>query len=311
MRLSQDQQFIWVEKYRPNTLDEYLGNPILKDKMKQYLDEGQIPHLLFHSKSPGTGKSSMSKILVKNLNCDYSYINAASKSGIDDIRNKVTQFVSTKGFKPLKVMILDEAQRMSPDAQRAMLELMETHAGHARFIMTCNNPEKILEPLRSRCQIFHVEPPSKKEVAKHVAGILDKEEVSYEIDDFKILMKYYPDIREIIQIAHQFSTNGKLCIDENLIANNENRLQLLEILKNKKETNDDKLVMIRQFLADLGTGNDFTDYFDLLYDKVDEYAPNNVAISIVTLAEYQHKNVFVSNKELNFAACMVELLKVI
>ena len=180
-----------VEKYRPRTFETYLGNESLKESIEEYLETKQIPNMLFHSRSPGTGKTSLAKLLAKNIESDCLYINAADETGIDNIRNKVTNFASTLGFNSLKILILDECQRMSDAGQRALLNVMEAHCKHTRFILTCNDVERLIQPLVSRCQVFHIQPPSKSEVAKHVANILDNEGVEYEVSDFKILMKYY------------------------------------------------------------------------------------------------------------------------
>jgi len=301
------EQFIWVEKYRPKTFNEYVGSDKLKSKIQSFIDEGQIPHLIFHSRSPGTGKSTISKLITSHLDCDSLYINASTQNKIDVVRQKITTFASSLGFRPLKVMILDEAQRLTPDAQRGMLEIMETFAEHTRFILTANNVEKLIEPLRSRCQIFHVQPPEKSIVAKHVAGILDAENVKYEVSDFKVLMKYYPDIRKIIQEAQQNSSNGVLSISEEDVIASDAKLHMVEILKSSKSKKD-KLVSIRQLLADNGIA-EFTEYFNYLFDTVDEYSNGNSSAAILQLAEYQYKDSFVANKEINFAACVIEILK--
>lgn len=299
--------FIWVEKYRPQKLEEYLGNEKLKETFGKFIESGEIPHLLLHSHKPGTGKTTMAKMLVRSIPCDYLYINASDESGIETIRNKIKDFASTLGFNKLKILILDESDRLSFDAQGALRNTMETFSAHTRFILTCNYVEKIMEPIVSRCQSYHIQPPEKSVVAKHVAGILDKEEVTYKVEDFKVLMKYYPDIRRIIQTAQQHSVNGVLKITEKEVIESDAKIKLLEILKSSKSAKD-KLKECRQLLADNSVG-DYSEYFDYLYENVSEFAPNSISDTIVALAEYQYKEIFTPNKEINFSSCLITILK--
>lgn len=304
---TQNNQYIWAEKYRPNVLDDYLGNDEIKNSVSTYIQSGEIPHLLFHSRKPGTGKTTVAKMIINSIKCDYLYINASDESRIDDIRDKVKGFASSLGFHKLKILILDEADRMSPASQMALRNIMETFSNHSRFILTCNYVDKLIEPIISRCQVFHVKPPSKAEVAKHVASILDKENVKYAVEDFKVLMKYYPDIRRIIQTAQQNSISGTLSVSESEVYDSDAKIKLMGLLKSsisKKE----KLAEIRTLLMN-NSVSDYSEYFDYLFDNVTEYAGNNTSNVILTLAEYQYKDAFVANKEINFAACLIEILK--
>jgi DNA polymerase III delta prime subunit len=304
---TQNNQYIWAEKYRPNVLDDYLGNDEIKNSVSTYIESGEIPHLLFHSRAPGTGKTTVAKMIINSIKCDYLYINASDESRIDDMRDKVKGFASSLGFHKLKILILDEADRMSPASQMALRNIMETFSNHSRFILTCNYVDKLIEPIISRCQVFHVKPPSKAEVAKHVASILDKENVKYAVEDFKVLMKYYPDIRRIIQTAQQNSISGTLSVSESEVYDSDAKIKLMGLLKSsisKKE----KLAEIRTLLMN-NSVSDYSEYFDYLFDNVTEYAGNNTSNVILTLAEYQYKDAFVANKEINFAACLIEILK--
>ena len=165
---------LWVEKYRPTTLDTYIGNEHLKSKVKIYLESGDLPHLLFYGKA-GTGKTTLAKLLVKNIECDYMYINASDENNVDTVRTKVKNFASTIGFKDMKIIILDECDYITPNAQAALRNLMETFSKHCRFILTCNFVERIIDPIQSRCQSFQIIPPSRGEVAKHTHDILISE----------------------------------------------------------------------------------------------------------------------------------------
>ena len=162
---------LWVEKYRPNELDNYIGNDHLKSKVSVYLESGDIPHLLLFGRA-GTGKTTLAKLLINNIDCDYLYINASDENSVDVVREKVKNFASTLGFKDMKVIILDECDYITPNAQAALRNLMETFSKSTRFILTCNYVEKIIDPIQSRCQTFAITPPSKKDVAKRLNDIL-------------------------------------------------------------------------------------------------------------------------------------------
>lgn len=299
--------FIWVEKYRPNKLEDYLGNDHMKKTIQSFIDQKQIPHLLFHSHKPGTGKTTIAKLISNSIPCDKIYINASDENGIDAVRYKIKEFASTLGFNDLKILVLDEIDRATPAAQMALRNTMETFAYQTRFILTCNYVEKIIEPLISRCQVFNVHPPEKRIVAKHVSEILNKENVSYNVNDFKTLMKFYPDIRRIIQYAQQNSVSGSLNINTKQILESDGKIKLVEILKGNKSEKE-KLKDCRQLLSDSGT-RDFTEWYDYLYDNIDEFAPKSIAPTILSLSEYQYKDTFVVNKEMNFSACIIQILK--
>ena len=178
---------LWVEKHRPKTLDTYIGNEQLKSKVQVYLDSGDLPHLLLFGKA-GTGKTTLAKLLVNNIDCDYLYINASDENNVETVRSKVKNFASTMGFKDYKVIILDECDYITPNAQAALRNLMETFSKHCRFILTCNFVERIIDPIQSRCQSFQVIPPNKNDVAKHLHNILTQEGVSYDREDLGILV---------------------------------------------------------------------------------------------------------------------------
>jgi replication factor C small subunit len=270
---------LWVEKYRPNNLDTYIGNEHLKDKVSAYLESGDLPHLLLYGKA-GTGKTTLAKILVKNIECDYLYINASDENNVETVRTKVKNFASTMGFKDYKIIILDECDYVTPNAQAALRNLMETFSKHCRFILTCNFVERIIDPIQSRCQSFQIIPPSKKEVAKHTHDILLKENV----------------------------VRGKLKLDTTSIIQNDYKLKLLKILKTQDKKNGFK--EIRQLLLD-NKITDFADLFRLLYDEVDEWGKGYVAECILIIARYELSDGQVPDKEINAMAMLIELLGVI
>ena len=299
---------LWVQKYRPTTLDNYIGNEHLKDKVSVYLESGDLPHLLLYGKA-GTGKTTLAKLLVKNIECDYMYINASDENNVDTVRTKVKNFASTIGFKDMKIIILDECDYITPNAQAALRNLMETFSKHCRFILTCNYVERIIDPIQSRCQSVQIIPPSRAEVAKHTHDILISENVTHEMDDLKVLIDSgYPDIRRIINSSQRNVVKGKLKLDTNSILQNDYKLKLLKILKtqNKKTAFKD----IRQLLAD-NKITDFSDLFRLLYDDVDDWGKGHVAECILILARYELSDSQVVDKEINAMAMLIELLGVI
>jgi len=304
---------LWVEKYRPMTLDTYIGNEHLKSKVSRYLESGDLPHLLFYGRA-GTGKTTLAKLLVNNIECDHLYINASDENSVDTVRNKVRSFASTIGFKDMKVIILDECDYITPNAQAALRNLMETFSKHTRFILTCNYVERIVDPIQSRCQPFQIVPPSRKEVASHLYNILHEEEVDFQIDDVGTLVNGgYPDIRRIINFAQRQVVDGKLSIEQdNLVAIDLNInvfcSQLVNVLKTQNKK--DAFVTIRKMLAD-NKITDFADLFRLLYDEVDDYGKGHIAESILTIAKYQLSDAQVVDKEINSMAMLTELLGVI
>ena len=299
---------LWVEKYRPNTLDTYIGNEQLKDKVKHYLDSGDLPHLLLFGKA-GTGKTTLAKLLVNNIDCDYLYINASDENNVETVRSKVKNFASTMGFKDYKVIILDECDYITPNAQAALRNLMETFSKHCRFILTCNFVERIIDPIQSRCQSFQVIPPNKNDVAKHLHNILTQEGVGYEREDLGIIVNSgYPDIRRVINGAQRQSIGGRLSIDKQSIVENDYKMKLLEILKTQDKKNAFK--NIRQLMADSKV-TDFADLFRLLYDEVDGYGRGHVADCILIVGKYQLSDSQVVDKEINAMAMIIEILSVI
>ena len=299
---------LWVEKYRPYSLDTYIGNEHLKSKVTIYLQNNDLPHLLLYGKA-GTGKTTLAKILVKNIECDYLYINASDENSVDTVRNKVRHFASTVGFKDLKVIILDECDYITPNAQAALRNLMETFSKHCRFILTCNYVERIIDPIQSRCQLFQIIPPSKKEVAQKLHNILIGENVNSELEDIKILVDSgYPDIRRVINSAQRNVVRGELKLDTGSIIQNDYKLKLLEILKIQDKRNAFK--NIRQLIADSQI-TDYADLFRLLYDEVDSYGQGHIAECILVIAKYELSDSQVVDKEINAMAMLIELLGVI
>ena len=299
---------LWVEKYRPSTLDTYIGNEHLKSKVSMYLESGDLPHLLLYGRA-GTGKTTLAKLLVNNIECDCLYINASDENNVDTVRTKVKNFASTVGFKDMKVIILDECDYITPNAQAALRNLMETFSKHCRFILTCNYVERIIDPIQSRCQSFQIIPPSKTEVAKHLHSILIQENIIDKPEDIKVLVESgYPDIRRVINSAQRNVVKGKLKLDTSSIIQNDYKLKLLKILETQNKKN--AFNEIRQLLAD-NKITDYADLFRLLYDEVDSYGKGHLAECILIIARYELSDSQVVDKEINAMAMIIELLGVI
>jgi DNA polymerase III delta prime subunit len=300
---------LWVEKYRPRKLTEYVGNEHLKQKVSDYLQSGDVPHLLFFGKA-GTGKTTLAKLIVNSINCDYIIINASDENNVDTVRNKVKGFASTIGFKDMKIIILDEFDYMTPNAQAILRNLMETFSKHCRFILTCNYVEKVIDPIQSRCQTFQIVPPTKKDVAVQISQILGKEGVSFEPKDLvPIIDSSYPDIRKIINTCQLNSSKGKLKLDTTSVIDSDIKSKVVEILK----SNDDKKNKwknIRQAVADARI-QDFTELYSFLYEKVDDYGSGNTSNIILILSESQHKDALVVDKEITFMSCIIQIVGII
>ena len=299
---------LWVEKYRPTTLDTYIGNEHLKSKVSVYLESGDLPHLLLYGKA-GTGKTTLAKLLVNNIECDYMYINASDENSVDTVRNKVRGFASTMGFKDYKIIILEECDYITPNAHAALRNLMETFSKHCRFILTCNFVERIIDPIQSRCQSFQVIPPSKKEVAVHMTNILKEEGIASKVDDIAGLVNAgYPDIRRVINSCQRQCVDGMLVVDKQSLVESDYKMKLMEIIK--KENKKDAFKGVRKLLADSQV-TDFAELYKLMYDEVDSYGTGHIAECILIIAKYQLSDSQVVDKEINAMAMIIELLGVI
>lgn len=300
---------LWVESYRPVKLEDYVGNEHLKSKVENYIETGDVPHLLLYGRA-GTGKTTLAKLIVKSVDCDYMLINASSENNVDTVRNKVTNFASSMGFKKWKIIILDEFDYMSHNAQAILRNLMETFSHHCRFILTCNYVEKVIEPIQSRCQSFQIVPPTKKDVAVQISKILTTEGISFEPKDLvPIIDSGYPDIRKIINTCQLNSIKGELKVDTQNLLENDYKMKVIDILKSSDDKRN-KYVKLRQTIID-SRATDFSELFTMLYDKVDEYATQNTANVIIAISEGQFKSRDAIDKEIPMAATLIEILNLI
>ena len=300
---------LWVEAYRPTKLEDYVGNEHLKSKVEGYLETGDVPHLLLYGRA-GTGKTTLAKLIVKSVDCDYMIINASSENNVETVRNKVTNFASSQGFKKWKIIILDEFDYMTQNAQAILRNLMETFSGHCRFILTCNYVEKVIDPIQSRCQSFQIVPPTKKDVAVQISKILTNEEIKFEPKDLvPIIDAGYPDIRKIINTCQLNSNKGKLQVDTQNLLENDYKVKILELLKSKDDPRN-RYMKIRQTLIDSRV-TDFTDLFKLLYDTVDEWGGDNIGNVVIALSQGQTNHFHSIDKEIAMAGCLTEINRMI
>ena len=273
---------LWVEKYRPSTMEKFIGSDSVKETFSQFIKKNDIPHILLFGPA-GTGKTSLAKLLTKGINCDAMYINASDCRGIDDVRIKMKNYACSAGFKPLKVIILDEADKLTPDAQGALRNMLETYSAYTRFILTCNYVEKIISPISSRMQSFEIKPVSKKEVAIRLSEILREENVSFAMEDIVFIVgTYYPDIRKTINFAQQSNIDGKIKISKQNAIEVDMLNKLVELLKTptKPGVFDEIRKMVMEFDAD-----SLETVYRYLFDRVEDYARGKEALIIFELAD--------------------------
>ena len=293
---------LWVEKYRPQTLEEYVGNEMIKSKIADYLKQGSIQNLLFHGVA-GTGKTTLAKLIAKNLNCDLLYINASDERGIDTIRDKIIPFASSMSFNDVKIVILDEADYITPQAQATLRNTIESCSKTTRFILTCNYLERIISPLQSRCQTFEITPPSKTEVNNKCQDILTQEKVLfYDNSIIDVINTHYPDIRKIINTLQGSVVDGEIKIDDTSLKNTQLGGLIVDALIRKA-----KLSEIRQIIADSGS-REFDDLFKYIYDKSNTLFGDKEGEAILIIAKYQYEYTFVLEKEICIAAMLKQLL---
>jgi len=296
-----------VEKYRPGKLENYVGNENIKKSIAKYLGQNDIQNFIFYGPA-GCGKTTLAKIIVGNLDCDYLYINSSDERGIETIRDKVSSFASVASFKPIKVVILDEADFLTIQAQASLRNIIETFSRTTRFIMTCNFVERIIDPLQSRCQVLKIVPPSKKDVAKHLHWICNEESISHDINDLVPLVnQYYPDLRKCINTI-QLSTvdDGAndlyLNLDKSVLVSSNYIDKIITELKGKAD-----FKTIRQIIVDANV-DDFDELFKALYERASEYLPGKEGTAAILINEHQYKANFRIDKEINTMSLISNLI---
>lgn len=293
---------LFTEKYRPDTLEGYIGNDDFKSSLQQWINTNDVPHLLLCG-GAGTGKTTAAKLIVNNINCDYIYINCSDENGVDTIRDKVKSFASAASFKPQKVVIMDEADFLTINAQAALRNVIETFSLTTRFIFTCNYVERIIDPIQSRTIVFELKPPSMQDVAFKCVEILDLEGVTYtKADIVRIVKQTYPDIRKSLNLLQSSIKNGDLQQSREITNFNQTSDQIITLLKGQNIKN---FTTIRQLVMDSNV-RDYNELYRVLFERADEFT--NSAIATLIIADYQYKSIMAPDKEITFCGCIAKLL---
>ena len=297
---------LYVERFRPTELKYYVGNENIKETIQKYLDQGDIQNFIFYGPA-GTGKTTLAKIIVKNLDCDYLYINASDENGIDTIREKVKGFASAASWKGIKVVILDEADFITVQGQAALRNVIETFSRSTRFILTCNFIERLIDPLQSRCHTIKITPPSKMDVYNHLTWILaDQLSLSYEVEDIKsLIVQYYPDMRKMLNVIQMSVKDDYVQLDETVLTSNN---YIKEILK--ELMGDKKWLTIRQIIADSNV-KDFEELYRNLFEYASKYAPGKEGSIAIILNEHLYQANFRIDKEINVMSAIAKILEVL
>jgi replication factor C small subunit len=297
---------LYVERFRPTSLKHFVGNQTVKETLQKYLDQGDIQNFIFYA-TPGTGKTTLAKIIVKNLDCDYLYINASDENGIDTIREKVKGFASAASWKGIKVVILDEADFITIQGQAALRNVIETFSRSTRFILTCNFIERIIDPLQSRCHTVKITPPTKQDVYNHLTWILaDQLNVSYQPEDIKtLILQYYPDMRKMLNVLQMSVKDDMVVLDKTVLTSNNYIKEVLKELMGNK-----KWLTIRQIIADSGV-KDFEELYRNLFDYASKYAPGKEGIVAIILNEHLYQANFRIDKEVNVMSAIAKIIDAI
>jgi replication factor C small subunit len=302
---------LWTEKYRPRTVEDYVfRDAAQRQQVQAWIDAGSIPHLLF-SGAPGVGKTTLAKILIHQLEID-SYdvleINASRENSVDTIRDKITGFVQTMPFGNFKVVLLDEADYISPNGQAALRGVMETYHSSARFILTCNYPNRIIPALHSRCQGFHIERTDIVEFTARVANVLVTENCDFELETLDTYVKAtYPDLRKCLNMLQMNTQEGYLAAprgDESGSAG-EWKLGVVDLFKRGE------IKQARTLLCQSARPEEMADVFRWMYDNLDLWSsdPEKQDQAIVIIKQAIVDSSFMADHEINLSATMVELAR--
>lgn len=305
-----NEEFLWVEKYRPNTVADTILPEELKQTFQQFVDQGNIPNLLLTG-GAGVGKTTIARAMLEELDCDYIVINGSMNGNIDTLRNDILTFASSVSLQGgRKYVILDEADYLNPQStQPALRNFMEEFSKNCGFILTCNFKNRIIDPLHSRCSVIEFKianddkPAMAQQMFKRVLNILKSEDIEYDQKAVvEVITKYFPDNRRTLNELQRYSVTGK--IDSGILSNfKETSLNsLVDFLKEKNFTG------VRKWVAE-NTDVDQSELYRQIYDTCSQYLQNaSVPQLVLILADYQYKAAFVADNEINTTACLTEIM---
>jgi len=301
---------LWVEKYRPKTIEEYVFRDVAqKRQVETWIKERSIPHLLL-SGSAGIGKTTLAKVLINELGIeDYDVleINASRTNSVDDVRDRITNFVQMIPFGPFKVVLLDEADYLSPNAQAALRGVMETYSNHSRFILTCNYPNRIIPAIHSRCQGFHVDRTDQTEFTARVATILVEENIEFELDDLDSYVKItYPDLRKCINLVQQNIRDAKLYTpSKDAAGSTDYKIEMVELFK-KGRIQDARKLLCGKILPE-----EIESVYTWMYQNIDLFGETeeqkDSAVIIIKQGLVDHA--LIADPEINLAATLIKLAR--
>jgi DNA polymerase III delta prime subunit len=307
--MSNIEQYLWTERYRPKTIEDCILPSRLKQPFQEYVNQKNIPNLLL-SGGPGIGKTTVAKSMCNEIGCDYLVINGSDESGIDTFRVKIKNYASSMSLSGgRKVIIIDEADYLNPNStQPALRNAIEEFASNCSFIFTCNYKSRIIEPLHSRCAVvdFTLKSNEKSVIAKdffkRTLDILKSEGVEYDEKVIaELVKKYFPDFRRVINELQRYSQFGK--IDTGILTQIVN-VSIAEVIKHIKEKD---FISIRKWVGsgDYDANTVFRQLYDSLYDVM---KPMSIPQAVLIIADYQYKQAFVADSEINLVACLTELM---
>lgn len=303
-------EFLWVEKYRPKTVEECVLPKELKTVFRNIIKTGEIQNMLF-SGTAGVGKTTVAKAICNELNLDYIMVNGSEEGNIDTLRGKIKSFASTVSLQGgYKVVILDEADYLNPQStQPALRAFIEEFSNNCRFIMTCNFKNRIIEPLHSRCSTYEFNIPTKEKPSiaggflKRLETILQQEQIEYQTEVLvNMIMKFFPDWRRVLNECQRYSIGGAIDAGILVSLSDENMNKLIQHIKNKNFTEMRKWVANNM---DVESRVIYRKIYDALLDIL---KPESVPQIVIILAQYQYYDAFVADSELNVVACMTEIM---